>query len=146
MSTKIEQAVDRFGEGFNCSQAVVGSYCEEFGLDREMGFKVATGFGGGMHIGKTCGAVTGAFMVIGLYNSKKYKDNASLKEASMSMIRKFEQDFKLANGTISCKDLINCDLNTEAGQTYYKENNLAETICEKCISNSITLINKLITD
>ncbi len=32
MSSKIEQAVERFEAGFNCSQAVVGSYCEQFGL------------------------------------------------------------------------------------------------------------------
>jgi len=32
----------------NCAQSVVSTYCEEFGLDRNLGLKVAMGFGGGM--------------------------------------------------------------------------------------------------
>ena len=145
---RLEQiAIHSFKEGQNCAQSVLTIYADLLGFNKNQALSLSSGFGAGMgRLQETCGAVTGAFMVIGLYNSKKHKDNASLKEASMNMIRKFEQDFKLANGTTSCKALINCDLNTEAGQTYYKENNLAETICEKCISNSITLINKLITD
>ena len=70
---KVEQAVERFKSGFNCSQAVLGSYCEQFGLDCEKAYKVATGFGGGMHIDSVCGAVTGAFMVLGL----KYGNTAA---------------------------------------------------------------------
>jgi hypothetical protein len=32
----------------NCAQSVVSTYCEEFGLDRNLGLKMAMGFGGGM--------------------------------------------------------------------------------------------------
>ena len=63
---KSEQAVERFEDGFNCSQAVLVSYCQQFGLDQELGSKIATAFGGGMHLGSVCGAVTGAFIVLGL--------------------------------------------------------------------------------
>ena len=50
MSKNSEQAVERFRNGLNCSQAVLSSYCEEFGLDCEQAFKIATGFGGGMRL------------------------------------------------------------------------------------------------
>ena len=67
MSAKSEQAVRKFGKGFNCSQAVLSVYAEEFGLCRETALKIACGFGGGMgRMALTCGVVTGAFMVIGL--------------------------------------------------------------------------------
>ena len=63
----VDRAGSAFDEGFSCSQAVLSAFAPEHGLDRETALKVATAFGGGMgHRGDTCGAVTGAFMAIGL--------------------------------------------------------------------------------
>ncbi|MDF2570364.1 MAG: hypothetical protein K0R55_1968 [Sporomusa sp.] len=53
--------------GINCSQAMLSVYGKYFGMPKELAIKVATAFGGGMGgMGKTCGAVTGAFLVFGL--------------------------------------------------------------------------------
>ena len=55
------------GMGFNCCQALLSTYGTQFGLNREIALKVSEAFGGGMgFMAETCGAVTGAFMVIGL--------------------------------------------------------------------------------
>ena len=62
---QIDLALSRFAEGFNCSQAVFSSYAE--GIDEATALKIASGFGGGMgRMAETCGAVTGAMMVLGL--------------------------------------------------------------------------------
>ena len=37
-----------FMEGYNCSQAVVGAWAEDIGLDSETAYKIASGFGGGI--------------------------------------------------------------------------------------------------
>jgi C_GCAxxG_C_C family probable redox protein len=66
MSAKFKEAVERFKKGFNCSQLVFGTFNEQFGLDCDTAYKAATGFGSGMRLGGTCGAVTGAFIVLGL--------------------------------------------------------------------------------
>ncbi len=67
--------MDRAGDAYalmaarrmNCAQTVLSTYCENFGLERILALRLAQGFGGGMgHAGKTCGAVTGAYMVLGL--------------------------------------------------------------------------------
>ena len=64
---KVSHALSTFDSGFNCSQSVLTAFCNEFGLHDEPAFRIACGFGGGMgRMAKTCGAVTGAFMVIGL--------------------------------------------------------------------------------
>lgn len=69
-------------EGFNCSQIVLSSFAEDLGLDSEMANKVATCFGGGMGSGDTCGAVTGALMVLGLKygNYLPYASQAEAKK------------------------------------------------------------------
>ena len=45
-----DKAKGIYKEGFSCAPAVVAAYCEEFGLERDKGLKLATGFGGGMHL------------------------------------------------------------------------------------------------
>jgi C_GCAxxG_C_C family probable redox protein len=56
-----------FRSGCNCSQAVLYAYAEQYGLDKGMALKAATGFGAGMgNFEETCGMVSGAVMVLGL--------------------------------------------------------------------------------
>lgn len=62
-----EAATTRFSEGMNCAQAIFTSFAEQIGLDAESALKISTAFGGGIaQTGATCGAVTGALMVISL--------------------------------------------------------------------------------
>jgi hypothetical protein len=44
---RVEIALARFAAGFNCSQAIVSAYAEQFGLDETAALKIAAGFGGG---------------------------------------------------------------------------------------------------
>lgn len=139
-----QKAIYFFRGGKNCAQSVLSTYAERFKFDTELAISLTSGFGAGMgRLQETCGAVTGAFMVIGLHNSKIHRDNSSLKEASMLMIQEFTQKFIEKNGTINCKSLIKCDLNTDEGQKYFADNKIADTICSKCISDSIRIINEL---
>ena len=62
-----EKAKQLFMEGYNCSQAVLGAFCEECGLDFDTAMKMSSSFGGGMgRLREVCGAVSGMFMVAGL--------------------------------------------------------------------------------
>lgn len=141
-----EKAIGAFKSGLNCSQAVLTAYSEEMSFDNKLALSVACGFGGGMgRLQETCGAVTGSYMVLGVYNCKKFTDNKDRKEETYLMIQKFSEKFRQLNGTTECRSLIKCDLKTEEGQRYARENNLFETVCEKCISDSVGIINQLIT-
>ena len=67
MESKIEKAVELFKEGFNCSQAVVAAYAQDYGFTREQALKMAASFGGGIgRMRQTCGAACGLFMLAGL--------------------------------------------------------------------------------
>lgn len=147
MKSKVDKAIDSFRSGLNCAQSVVSAYTDELNVDNRLAMSISCGFGGGMgRLQETCGAVTGAFMVIGIYNCKKYSDNKDRKEESYAMIQRFSDKFKSINGATDCKTLINCDLKTEEGHRYAKENNLFEKVCEKCISDSVGIIEELIED
>lgn len=69
MNERAKKALEYHKKGYNCSQAVACSFCEEFGVDEETMFRIAEDFGFGMGMMDICGAVTGMFMVMGLDNS-----------------------------------------------------------------------------
>ena len=145
MKSKEDEAIRSFKSGLNCAQAVLTAYSDYLSFDNSLALNLSCGFGGGMgRLQETCGAVTGSFMVLGIYNGKKYADNADKKEVTYSMIQNFDEKFRSIHGVIDCKSLIKCDLKTEEGQLFAKKNNLFETLCEKCISDSIRIIEELI--
>lgn len=141
-----EKAIGSFRSGLNCAQAVLTAYSEELDFDNNMATGVSCGFGGGMgRLQQTCGAVTGSFMVLGIFNSAKISDNNTRKEVTYSMVQKFSEKFKQIYGTTDCIALLKCDLKTEEGNRYAKENNLFGTVCEKCISDSLAILNQIMT-
>lgn len=106
-----ERAVILFQEGYNCSQAVLGAYCEELGLDFETAMRLASSFGGGMgRLREVCGAVSAMFMAAGLsYGYAGPRDDRS-KQRHYEPIQKLAQSFKEKNGSILCRELLGMDI------------------------------------
>jgi len=147
MKVKEEKAIVSFKSGLNCAQSILTAYSSDLNFDNNLALSISCGFGGGMgRLQETCGAVTGSFMVLSIYNSNRYTNLKDKKEETYSMIQKFSNKFKSIHGTIECKSLLNCDLKTEEGQNYFKENRLSEMVCEKCILDSIRIIDELIEE
>ena len=64
MGDKAERAKALFLEGYNCTQAVVGAFAEEIGMDFDTAVRLASGFGGGMgRLRQVCGTVSGMVFV-----------------------------------------------------------------------------------
>jgi C_GCAxxG_C_C family probable redox protein len=142
-----EKAIESFRSGLNCAQAVVGAYSEDLNYDDKLALSISCGFGGGMgRLQETCGAVTGSFMVLGIYNCNKIEDNQERKEATYAMVQKFNKSFKKIHKTTDCLAILNVDLKTEEGNNYAKKNNLFGTVCEKCILDSIKIVNQLMEE
>jgi C_GCAxxG_C_C family probable redox protein len=139
-----EKAIHSFYNGMNCAQAVITAYADHLKFDPDMALAVSNGFGGGMgKLQKTCGAVTGSFMVLGIYNSKRHVENIDARNATNEMIQRFTVDFTALYGSLDCKALLNCDFTTEEGEKEFKDLDLKKNVCSKCISDSIKLIELL---
>jgi len=146
MSSKIEQAVERFNKGFNCSQAVLGSYSEQFGLDCDKAFKVATGFGGGMRMGETCGAVTGAFMVIGLKYGNTTAEDRQAKAKTYEMIIEFTNRFNARNGSVMCRELLGCDISTHEGRKKAEDKDLFSSVCPRMVQDAAEILEEMLAE
>jgi C_GCAxxG_C_C family probable redox protein len=143
MDTKVEQAVSLFKQGYNCSQAILAAYAEHPDLRRKTALKLACGFGGGMRMAETCGAVTGAFMVIGLKYGPADAEDKNAKEKTYELVREFAEKFNSRNGSVICKELLGCDISTREGAKIAKENNLCSSLCPKMIRDAAEIIEEM---
>ena len=104
--TYVEKAMENHDKGYNCAQAVFCAFSELLGLDEVTAYKISEGFGGGMGgLHDTCGAVTGAYMVISMKNSSGVLGDKSTRAASYGEIKEISRKFKELNGSYMCRDL-----------------------------------------
>ncbi|AET68281.1 C_GCAxxG_C_C family probable redox protein [Desulfosporosinus orientis DSM 765] len=143
--SKVKEAVSCFTEGFLCSQAIFSTYAPEIGLDRETALKISCSFGGGMaRMGETCGAVTGALMVIGLKSGNTNVDDKQGKERTYGVAWDFVSRFTQCNDSIKCKDLLCCDISTTEGAKIANEKQLFTTLCPKFVEDAALIIEQIL--
>lgn len=124
----------------NCSQSVLTAFCEELGLERNLALKLAMGFGGGMgRGGLTCGAVTGAYMVIGL---KQTQVTAETKEKVYRLVNDFSREFARIYGSTECKKLLGYDLSRPEEYAEVQAKGLFTTVCPRMVAGSIEILEK----
>jgi len=139
-----EQAKEHFLSGYNCAQSVVLSFADDLKYSKELALKISAGFGGGM--GKqqeTCGAVTGAIMVLGLLKGEEVNNNDELKAEAYSSVKELSREFTAAYNTTSCRELIGCDLNTPEGSAKFKEEKLMENVCAGCVAKAVQIVEAI---
>ena len=140
----VEKAVEVFKEGFSCSQAVLGAYCEQFGLDKKTAYKISSAFGGGMHLDQTCGAVTRAIMVIGLKYGRTTADDVEAKMKTAKMTNEFEKKFKARHGSINCTSLIGCNVSTLEGFEEAKKKDLFKKVCPDFVKSAAEILEEIL--
>ncbi|MDO9152662.1 MAG: C-GCAxxG-C-C family protein [Paludibacter sp.] len=145
MKSNEEIAIQSFRSGLNCAQSVVTAYSDRMGFDKVLAENLSCGFGGGMgRLQETCGAVTGAFMILGIYNCNKYSDQTERKNSTYTMVQQLSNEFKNIHNVTDCRSLLNCDLKTEEGLRIHKAENQSKTICEKCIVDAVSILDKML--
>ena len=102
-----EIADARFNEGCNCAQAVFTAFCDVTGLSRPEAMRLSSSFGGGVgRMREICGALSGAFLVLGwLYGSEEPGDD-SVKAAHYARVQALAEAFRREHGSILCRELL----------------------------------------
>ena len=139
----VMQALNLFNQGFNCSQSILAAFAKDYGMVEAQALKLATGLGGGMGCtARTCGAVTGAFLVIGLkYGSHKAEDKDS-KARTYAKVREFIEEFQKKRGSIECKQLLGIDISSETGFAEARDRKLFKTICPRAVEEAEAILRK----
>ena len=145
MTATQETALASFTAGMNCAQSVLTTYAEALSFDAHLAEGIACGFGGGMgRMQETCGAVTGAFMAISIANAPKAKNRTEQRNTTYAMVREFSDRFTALHGTKNCRLLLGVDLTTEEGHAQFAKDKLRETVCCRCIADSVAILDDLL--
>jgi C_GCAxxG_C_C family probable redox protein len=141
MSEKVQKALELFHSGFTCSQAVMGTFCKQLGMDEKLSMKLTSGFAGGLRCGEVCGAVAGAAMIIGLKYGQDNADDKASKVKCYEVTSKFMEEYAERNGTVLCREILGYDVRDTAARAKFPGRQTQ--VCPKVIETAVTLLEEM---
>ncbi|MFZ4462987.1 MAG: C-GCAxxG-C-C family protein [Bacteroidales bacterium] len=143
MKDHVAEALELFKSGFHCSQAVLAPFREDFGLAQETLLKIASPFGGGLGgYGRTCGAISGAMLVIGLkYGTDNTTDSEAIKLCK-DKTRELIEAFERTHGTSICNELVGFDRSNMQGAELMSMIPFFHNTCPKFLETVITFLEE----
>jgi C_GCAxxG_C_C family probable redox protein len=135
MASRSETAVELFRSGYSCSESILMAYGASVGLVTDVAQRMGLALAGGMgHIGKTCGAVSAATIVLGLLATKTKPTDSEARMRLLHDVRQLMTGFEERHGTTECKPLIGIDISTAEGITAFNNSGLRDTRCVEAIT------------
>lgn len=142
----VEEALELFSNRNTCSQAVFATYAPELGIDKDTALKLSCSFGGGMGgMGMTCGAVTGAYMVISLKYGRIDPEDKAAREKSDGLIKLFTEKFKERNeNKLNCNDLLGYDRSNPEDVRIMREKEIFRKVCPKFVRDAAEILEEIL--
>lgn len=132
---RAERARQLFHKGYNCAQSVVLAYSDLFGIDDSLAASISAPLGGGMgRLREVCGAVSGMFMVAGLYYKNDAASDLEKRKTVYTTVQELAGKSKALNGSIICRELLKLDHKSDAPtpeartEAYYKRRPCADYV------------------
>ena len=146
MTNKTETAMQKFISGYNCAQAVLYSFKDDINITGDEALKLACGFGAGMgRKGEVCGAVAGGIIALGAKYGRGENDDKADTERTYSKTRELMDKFEAKHGAFVCRELLNgCDLSSEEGQMNFRNNDLFNATCKKCVGSVVRILEEIL--
>jgi C_GCAxxG_C_C family probable redox protein len=138
-------AKDMFLKGYNCAQSILYAFRKELALTEETALKISTGLGAGMaRKGEVCGAVTGGILILGMRHGRGLNEDRTATETTYTKTQELMSLFTSKHGSCSCRQLLKaCDLSTQDGQDFFKENDYLNQICLKCVQSVVDILEQI---
>lgn len=141
--TQTEKSIACLNDGLMCSEAVIAPYAKEFGLSKDVVLKISSGFAGGMAQALTCGAVSGAFMVIGLRHGAGVSRDQFSRDLCFQLVQEFSHRFEKRRETIECRKILG--MNGISPDNSEDMNRLRSTgICEGVVRDASDILEELL--
>ncbi len=144
MSDALQLASGRFARGFNCAQSIFSAFAAEHGISEDFALRLAAPFGGGMaRAGETCGALSGALMVLGMHYAKSRPE---YKEQIYAITREFLERFREQHGSTLCRELVGHDISTPEGLQAARAEDSFGRVCPPIIEQTAKALEHFINE
>jgi C_GCAxxG_C_C family probable redox protein len=143
---KVNQAKENMAQRkSNCAQSVFRAFSQQLGLDEDLALSVSQGFGGGMgHTGSVCGAVTGAYMALGLANRTTKENPRQNVEKTYALIAEFTEKFKELHGSANCTELLGFDLTKPEEMVKARDKGVFLNMCPVFVADAVNIADDLL--
>lgn len=145
MENRVEKAVELFGKGYNCSQAVFCAFADKFGIDDETAMRLSIGFGGGFgRLREVCGAFSGCTLLIGLASKTDLEKADEAKKEVYKTVREIKEEFEKRNEcSFICRDLLGMDGPSESHVPAVRDETYKKTRpCEEIVRNAAMIMDE----
>ena len=96
-----------------------------------------------MGIGGICGAVTGSFLVLGLWVGDGMEERQA-RYRTYDLVREFVKEFQRRRGTILCTDLLNgVDISTPEGREEAERRRLFVDVCPAYVEDAAEILEMI---
>ena len=150
MSNHADIAKELFLKGYNCSQSVLCAFSDVTGYDVDTSARMASSFGGGLgRLRQTCGAVSGAALVLGIVKGYDDPSNYEAKKKHYELVREFADRFKEKNRSINCGKLLKmASLNSESGGQPEKRSDeyYQKRPCPQLVYDAAHILDEMLND
>ena len=96
------------------------------------------------HSGRTCGAVTGAYMVLGLAQKMSPENPRESLDRTYELMHKFNLEFEALHKSLICKELIGYDLSTPEGLAEARSKKVFTSVCPDFVRDSAKILESLL--
>lgn len=145
LSRRQSLALTTFSEGMNCAQSVCSAFAADLSMNYGQMMKLASCFGGGMRMGATCGALTGALMVLGLAAGYSVYDLAA-KQDTEKLTLDLLAAWKEKIGQTDCKEILGINPSIPVRRQLAKEQGIFDDNCPHCIATAVELVEKILQE
>lgn len=143
--SRAREAKKQFEKGFACAPAVLSAYSEHSGLEKALALKIACGFGGGIgRMGRTCGAVTGGVMVIGLKHGQASLADEESRQETHKLVREFIDRFTALHGSTECRELIGYDLSDAGELQLARKSGVFQNKCPSFVYDAVCILEDIL--
>ena len=136
-----EEIWQQFTEGIDCAQVVLRYFADDLGVDKNLLTKIASPFTGGMYKGMTCGAVTGAYMVLGIKYGHPKPNEGEKKVELIKKMFEFDTKFKEKQSTIICEEILGDNI-AENLEKIEQENTMQKK-CPQAVNDAIDILEDM---
>lgn len=150
---KANLAYSYFKQGYACSQSVLLAFADDFDLSPELASRIARGFAGGMGgSGRTCGAVSGALMALGIGLEGSVNpvvdpvEFARVKKESNLRARQFFDAIRQLHGSLDCNTLLCADISTPEGARQAREQGKFASVCPALVKDAARIMAEILDE
>ena len=145
--THKEKAIELLKKKYHCSQALLGAFAGDFGLDIKTAFRISTCFGGGMRQGTTCGCITGGLLVLGLAFGFIDPQDKELEAYGNRKTEEYIQAFReKMQGDVNCRDILGKDVSKPEDMAVIRKEGLILQKCPRAFFVSIEILEKMLEE